>query len=1115
MTILNTLGQNKGNFHAHMTVGQSEDAKSDTHAFLLNKVERLPVLEWDVEELSILVRERMQVDGSPASQMKLWGTINLSTGTVTRQETPQGFYDKASSESTSSVEATASESGERDRLQTKDTFYYDDELQMWLPLRGDAIEELEEKPRKLVVSSYNVLGEFTWPPSQARYPLVIKNILSARASAEVLVLQEVTDDFLSYLLGDESIRDVYPYSSHGPSDQADVEPLPSLLNLVILSKWAFDWEWVSFRRKHKGSVVAKFRQVGSTSLPTVVAAVHLNCGLTDGAVAAKKIDIQNILTYLSKSYPSHPSILAGDFNISTSSLSIDAALKKKAISSQSAAYLVGFEKTFAEAGLVDAWTVSRFEVGDDSDGEPDKWTADESVQGEQGATYDPLTNEVAGKIVGSGYNMRPQRYDRILVRGEGVLSVTRFNRFGFLKEVLDGEAEPSYASDHWGVRTELAIGMATAHQPSQEISNLVAPVHLQRAPESLAAVDGVKMCLSVPTEEEIEKRKAVFNLLKKILVETPAGNADNQPVYHKSRASVVVVPVGSYGLGVWTSSSDIDCLCIGPFSTKTFFALASQRLRKASDEGVKILRRVKANTGTMLELSIQGVKVDLQYCAATSVAEHWPHVLKVPASDPIWTLPTQTLSKLKATRDLDYLRRSVPDLAKFRLAHRFIRAWASARGIFSARFGFLGGMQISLLLARVYKMVAAEAGTANVSVPDLLSTFFSHYAAFDWRTQLVFDPFFHRHRLPYTRTAREPLAILGYFPPALNTSAAATVPSVRAIAAEFRRAATLLSSGAAHSWATLLEGSEAAAGRDAAEEFLHAHKSYVRIDLQYWGLSEARGARYVGWLESRLVLLLVDLARRVTAVHSRIWPARFVETLPEDEDESARDYQACYLIGLTAEEDEGKDKEEREEMKRLAAGALQTVLGRFEELIRGDEQYFDAKSCWMSAAVVSRRDLKKLAVDAREWGEYSPGEGQEESEDEAEDEDDGFVGSETSEEADSTEDDKTKMKSKKKAGKKSVVVPRMEPGRKLRSAADVMNRLRWDPVLASRGEYIVGYEDRFVGPQERSLDQWKTEQTDEEFIPQHRILYFRRKDDGVKVWDRKTRKDEIFGSGAT
>lgn len=41
---------------------------------------------------------------------------------------------------------------------------------------------------------------------------------------------------------------------------------------------------------------------------------------------------------------------------------------------------------------------------------------------------------------------------------------------------------------------------------------------------------------------------------------------------------------------------------------------------------------------------------------------------------------------------------------------------------------------------------------------------------------------------------------------------------------------------------------------------------------------------------------------------------------------------------------------------------------------------------------------------------------------------------------------------------------------------------------------------------------WKDEVTDEEFIPQHRVLYFK-KAGGEIVWDRKRRIDKIFLSG--
>ena len=77
---------------------------------------------------------------------------------------------------------------------------------------------------------------------------------------------------------------------------------------------------------------------------------------------------------------------------------------------------------------------------------------------------------------------------------------------------------------------------------------------------------------------------------------------------------------------------------------------------------------------------------------------------------------------------------------------------------------------------------------------------------------------------------------------------------------------------------------------------------------------------------------------------------------------------------------------------------------------------------------------------------------------------------------------------------------------------DILSRLVWDPNI-DRTDYIIGYEDRFLGSKELPLELWKTNTTDEEFIPQHRILYFKRRGDGEIVWDRVKRIDKIFGSG--
>lgn len=86
----------------------------------------------------------------------------------------------------------------------------------------------------------------------------------------------------------------------------------------------------------------------------------------------------------------------------------------------------------------------------------------------------------------------------------------------------------------------------------------------------------------------------------------------------------------------------------------------------------------------------------------------------------------------------------------------------------------------------------------------------------------------------------------------------------------------------------------------------------------------------------------------------------------------------------------------------------------------------------------------------------------------------------------------------------------------LRPAKDVLNRIRHDPTL-NVDDFVIGYHDRHLSEmQEMDVSAWKGggDTTDEEWIPQHRIEYFRRKDEtGRKIWHRSRRLDRLFGSG--
>ncbi len=1256
-------------FHMHMTVAQSgrtaagktiaveadapDDAETpnDTlghaHRFLLHKVESLPPVAWTADRLHILVRERLTAtangrsDGdvvAVSSRMRLWGVVHLADGRLEKLGRPEPLYDTlpfddrgnaAFGVDDAEAEAVADKGA---KLATFQAVTFVPEDGEWA--RCDASHALYAPlpsisgPGSLSIASYNVLGEFEWPPAEHRFPILIRNLLADNAAADVVVLQEVTDHFLSALLEDARVRSAYPFASHGPPDQEDMEPLPSLLNMAVLSRRPFSWSWLDFHRAHKGALVARFYHEDADSdddsetLALVLATVHLTHGLTNGAVASKRGELQRLLGHLRREYPPHCAdavVLAGDVNIHTSSVAIEAALRRKAISAQAAQYVEsGFDDLFAEHGFVDGWRAARQDNNHEDIGADEEAAHNQRLDsgtvplhdGEEGATYNPFTNALAARIVGSGLNTRPERFDRILVRnprkmhghgdedevndnGRSQYAISGFNLFGFPPPSVDHSSPDVYGSDHWGIRCRLEClndddssgdehdeddgsvaspvsesaeeAVEKAHI-SAEVEKLIAPVNSVKAPAGPLAVDSaVEAALehldALPSEEDIVRRKEAFDRLKTIILDEKADPA--QAPASKDPRQLVVVPVGSYGLGVWTPASDIDCLCIGTFSSDTFFALAGQRLRAAvtaadgmGASSVKIIRRVRAQTGTMLELEIGGIRMDLQYCSATVVAETWPSVLVLPPTHPVFALSPQTLSKLKAARDLYYLRKSFPETAtspvapaspaspvsictasNFRTAHRAIKTWARSRGLYAVRFGYLGGIQIAVLLARVMKLMQRDAEEAaavppRYTVADILVSFFHHYAGFDWATRIAFDPFFHSQKAPYAPTSREPLVILGYHRPQLNTTAAASLPSVRALAGEFRRASDLLRHHAdSLDWTAFLSGGGSISGGShlpslvtpglapGPAEFVRAYRTYIKLDLQYWGLSLARGTAFVGWLESRCVLLLVDLARRLPELGARIWPGRFVDadteldTAPSPSSGDAntadrRQYQGCYLVGLSLPA--AMTREER----RVALGTLQSVLAHFEKQIRrGGDGYtnmgnYDPQWMWIGVGIANRADLgdvDRLRLDSRAWGEHAAGEEEDDDDDEEEEQD---------ELEDVPDEESTAPIRKAKKGKAKTlplgVVHR--PGAKFRTAQDVIKRLRWDPHL-DRSDYIVGYEDRFLGARERPLEAWKSEQTDEEFIPQHRILYFRRRSDSVVVWDRRTRKDEVFGSG--
>lgn len=243
-----------------------------------------------------------------------------------------------------------------------------------------------------------------------------------------------------------------------------------------------------------------------------------------------------------------------------------------------------------------------------------------------------------------------------------------------------------------------------------------------------------------------------------------------------------------------------------------------------------------------------------------------------------------------------------------------------------------------------------------------------------------------------------------------------------------------------------------------------------------------------------MALTIADIHKVFSELEVRIWPARFTNSAANE----ASDYYGCYLIGLSKTPDATASKELED--KHLAKQKLDKILDRFVTQLRTDEKNYDANTSWIDISLADSGGVGDMRLDNREWGDYVP---------------DMEPNSDDDEEIEELSDEPSEPI-------RRTIPQRPKPtatpvsSSKLRPASDVLHRLHWDPNL-DPANYIIGYEDRFLGAKEIGLEKWKTEKTDEEFIPQHRILYFKKRTqdgNGEIVWERVTRIDKVFGSGA-
>lgn len=378
------------------------------------------------------------------------------------------------------------------------------------------------------------------------------------SNPDILCLQEVSDELLQLLLNSPIFSSTYIYSSRAPGFIYENER-----NILILSKYSFTWSKLEIGGKHKPALLATFLEADSKALN--LAAIHLTAGRTTSTIAQKTSELEALTAHIRAQESEGDWIILGDTNWPST-----------------------HPTTPLDALFEDV--------------------ASEDPQ----ATFDPNLNSLAAQT--ARHDRLPQRYDRIYLKKGSSLHPSSVLLFG-----KEGVVPPS---DHWGLFVEFEpktekTGMGTLATSDPYLT--LPGTHLS-AEELRAVCDAHQW---VPSVDQEDKFSAALRATRNLFSSWPASIPSSTSTASTSMVKIRIEPVGSYALGVHTSDSDLDCLAVGNISAATFWGVARTRLRgQATQDGtVKLRRFVKDAIVQMMELEVDGIKVDLQYCAAARLVD--------------------------------------------------------------------------------------------------------------------------------------------------------------------------------------------------------------------------------------------------------------------------------------------------------------------------------------------------------------------------------------------------------------------------------------------------------------------------------------------------------------
>lgn len=332
---------------------------------------------------------------------------------------------------------------------------------------------------------------------------------------------------------------------------------------------------------------------------------------------------------------------------------------------------------------------------------------------------------------------------------------------------------------------------------------------------------------------------------------------------------------GSYRLGVDGPGADIDTLVVAPRHIKrprhVFGQVTADSPSPPSADIVlvEILRACEYATDVvavpdayvpLIKFEYREVEIDLLFAALE--LSRIPKNFNILDDAVLRNVDDATQRSINGVRVADAILKLVPNIPNFRTVLRAIKLWAKQRSIYSNALGFLGGVALAILTARVCQLYP------NASASYVTCRFFKLYVKWNWSTTQQSAPVLlcaisqgnptmgfkvwsphanQRHFMPIITPAY----------PSMNTTHNVSASTLADMKAEIARGLRICEQIEANADK---DGPEVPRGKDAWQdlftpsEFFSDYKRYIQIDV--YADDQDSFKRWNGMVESRLRFLI-------------------------------------------------------------------------------------------------------------------------------------------------------------------------------------------------------------------------------------------------------------------